>query len=188
MDKTEMRKSFLAKRNELDPQRMAQKSLQICEHLLGFILENSTSQVFFFKSIKNEPNLDFLAEIVFERLPLALPVVQSENDMAFYQWKRRDVLKQNRWNIPEPNPRKAQKMDPDKQTVILIPCLAVDEKGIRLGFGKGYYDQYLEKHPQAISIAVAFSEFVVDTLPQDEWDKAVQWIGSEKGLRRVSPL
>ncbi|MBI2602885.1 MAG: 5-formyltetrahydrofolate cyclo-ligase [Deltaproteobacteria bacterium] len=186
MDKSAMRSSFLTKRTQLNPQRVSQGSLQICEHLLGFILEQATSQVCLFKSIKNEPRLEFLAEILFERLPLGLPVVLSDKEMEFHRWKRNDVLKTNKWGIPEPSPRRAPKMVPDERTVVVIPCLAVDKKGIRLGFGKGYYDIYLAKYPQVVSIAVAFDEFIVDELPLDDWDKPVQWIGSEKGLLKPS--
>ena len=60
--------------------------------------------------------------------------------MSFYHWKKNDVLNLNKYGIPEPIVSK--KVVPD---ISLVPLLAFDRKN-RIGYGKGFYDRYLNKY------------------------------------------
>lgn len=55
--------------------------------------------------------------------------------------------------------------------IILVPGLAFDQHKHRIGYGRGYYDQLISKHPEVPAWGVAFREQLVDTLPIDPWDQ-----------------
>ena len=59
-----------------------------------------------------------------------------------------------------------------KNTVIFLPALAIDKSGYRLGYGKGYYDRYLEKYSyiKPYTVGVIYDELVFDELPHDKYD------------------
>ena len=81
-------------------------------------------------NIENFKNFNFL-----------LPVVEKKGLMNFYSWKKNDILLLNKYGIPEPI--KSQPIVPD---IMFLPLLSFDRFKNRLGYGKGYYDKYLNKH------------------------------------------
>ena len=70
-----------------------------------------------------------------------LPIVERNNEMNFFPWKKNEVLLVNKFGLLEPI--KFISKIPD---IILIPALAFDENKYRLGYGKGFYDRYLNKY------------------------------------------
>ena len=66
--------------------------------------------------------------------------------------------------------------------VIVAPCLALDPRGQRLGYGAGYYDRTLPKYaPPAITIAVAYQFQLLVEIPPSKTDVAVDWVVTDKG-------
>ncbi len=86
--------------------------------------------------------------------------------------------------IMEPVLTEAREISIQEVTGILVPGLGFDSKGVRLGKGKGYYDKALQNY-QGITVGVSFSSLIVDELPADPWDVRVQWIATEKGLKKA---
>ena len=75
----------------------------------------------------------------------------------------------NEWQIPEPIATTF--VHPAHFDFVLIPLLAVDNKGNRVGYGKGYYDQFLKEcNPNCKLIGVSFFEPISETLITDQWD------------------
>lgn len=68
---------------------------------------------------------------------------------------------------------------------LLIPALAFDLSGQRLGRGKGFYDRFLETFT-GLRVGVIHSSRILESLPADDWDQRVQWVASEKGVKPVS--
>ncbi len=110
----------------------------------------------------------------------ALPVVIAKNTpLVFRQWAPGDALVLGRWNIKVP-PEEAPEVLPD---VLLVPLLAFDRKGFRLGYGGGFYDRTLEKLralKSVTAIGVAYSGQEVDAVPYDAFDQRLDWIMTEK--------
>ena len=69
-----------------------------------------------------------------------------------------------------------------KMDVAIMPLLAVDEKGNRLGYGGGYYDRYLSRHPETFKIAYAYDGQVVGSIPTEATDIKVDAIVTEKRI------
>ena len=101
--------------------------------------------------------------------------------MNFFRWKKNDILLINKFGIMEPI--KSKKIIPD---LMLIPLLAYDKNKHRLGFGKGFYDNYLNKHlknfKNIITVGVAFSFQKYHKLPLSKNDVKLDYILSEKGI------
>ena len=76
----------------------------------------------------------------------------------FYKWKQNEILYVNKYGMLEPVLQTKSKMVPD---IMLIPLLAYDKNKSRLGYGKGFYDKYLnryiKKNKKIITVGVAFS-------------------------------
>ena len=110
----------------------------------------------------------------------ALPVVVAKNTpLVFRQWAPGDALVLGRWNIRVP-PEAAPEVLPD---VLLVPLLAFDRKGFRLGYGGGFYDRTLEKLralKKVTAIGIAYAGQEVDAVPYEEFDQRLDWIMTEK--------
>ena len=112
---------------------------------------------------------------------ILLPVVEKNNLINFYQWKRNDVLTVNKFGILEPI--KAETKIPD---IIIVPLLAFDKDKYRLGYGKGYYDRYLNKYikqyKDTMTVGVAFSFQKHNKLPINKNDVKMDFILTDKGI------
>ena len=102
--------------------------------------------------------------------------------MNFFPWKKNEVLLVNKFGLLEPI--KFISKIPD---IILIPALAFDENKYRLGYGKGFYDRYLNKYlkkfKNILTVGVAFSFQKYHKLPNDKNDVALDYILTEKGIK-----
>jgi 5-formyltetrahydrofolate cyclo-ligase len=110
----------------------------------------------------------------------ALPIVVGKNTpLVFRQWTPGEPLLVGRWDIKIPS-ETAREVIPD---VLLVPLLAFDRQGYRLGYGGGFYDRTLEqlraqKKVKAIGLAYAAQE--VDSVLHDEHDQRLDWIMTER--------
>ena len=80
---------------------------------------------------------------------------------------------------------------PCRPEIVLVPLLAFDAEGRRLGYGGGYYDRTLAAlragAPGVLAVGVAFSAEEAQDLPEDEFDERLDWIVTEKEARRFGP-
>jgi 5-formyltetrahydrofolate cyclo-ligase len=129
------------------------------------------------------PLLDWLRQLGWR---VALPIVEQEGGvLLFRQWEPEIALEVGYHGIRQPT-AEAEVCTPD---VLLIPLLAFDRQGRRLGYGGGYYDRTLSQYTQdghdLVSIGVAFSKQEVENVPFDDWDYHLDMILTERGLCRV---
>ena len=119
-------------------------------------------------------------KLVAEGWITALPVVVAKNTpLVFRQWAPGDALVLGRWDIQVP-PEEAPEVLPD---VLLVPLLAFDREGFRLGYGGGFYDRTLEKLraiKKVTAIGIAYAGQEMDTVPRDGFDQRLDWIMTEK--------
>lgn len=108
---------------------------------------------------------------------LILPKV-SNTVLTFFQVKNCSTdLSLSRWGILEPILGKCQEIDPLDISLAIVPGLAFDSFGHRLGYGKGYYDRFLERYPTCQSIGVGYKEQLFrSSLPTLSTDKALSCI------------
>ena len=112
---------------------------------------------------------------------LLLPVIEENNTMNFFPWKQNDVLQVNRYGMLEPF-----KSNQSVPNIMLVPLIAFDKNKFRLGYGKGFYDRYLNKYLKVFknifTVGVAFSFQKHHNLPINKKDVKLNYILTEKGI------
>ena len=110
-----------------------------------------------------------------------LPIIDDKKQMHFFPWRKKQVLFVNKFGILEPARTKVSIPD-----IIIVPLLSFDKKKYRLGYGKGFYDRYLNKYlkqfKKILSVGVAFSFQKHHKLPIDKNDVQLDYILTEKGI------
>ena len=130
-----------------------------------------------------EVNILQLFELSFaNNIKTFLPVVKKNNLMNFYQWKNKDTLQINKHGMLEP----VLQLNETIPNIMLVPLLAYDNKKNRLGYGKGFYDKYLQKYFQRykniLTIGIAFSFQKHHKLPVTYNDIKLNYILTEEGI------
>lgn len=124
--------------------------------------------------------LELLHRLASEGWVTALPVVVGKNEpLIFRRWSPDEVLVSGLWGIQIPVDT-APEVSPD---VLLVPMLAYDARGYRLGYGGGFYDRTLAKLralKKITAIGVAYSGQEVEEVPHDEHDQPLDWIMTER--------
>ncbi len=111
---------------------------------------------------------------------LALPSVEPDKPLAFRAWTMGDAMHTSPYGIAEPLAG-APEAVPD---LVLVPLLAFDATGHRLGYGGGFYDRTLQALKGATAIGVAYAGQEVPALPREAHDHPLQAVITENGLRR----
>ena len=117
---------------------------------------------------------------------VALPRTRENGQMDFHFIRSEADLTLGALRIPEPF-EECPRFDPQisgKSVLMIVPGLSFDKNGYRLGYGKGYYDRYLE-HCDITTAGLVYSDFLVDKLPRGHFDLPVHYIVTEKGVTSV---
>ena len=125
--------------------------------------------------------LKFLENNYIKNKNVLLPAIERKNNMNFYSWEKNQALIVNQFGMLEPNKTKIK-----IPNLMLIPILAFDKHKYRLGYGKGFYDRYLNKYlkkfKNIVTVGVAFSFQKHHKLPRDKNDVRLDYILTEKGI------
>ena len=117
---------------------------------------------------------------------LALPVMQGKADpLLFRAWTPGDTLIAGVWGIRQPAPEQPEVL-PD---IVLVPLLAFDARGYRLGYGGGYYDRtlpHLRTFKPILAVGLALDELEVDAVPHLDYDERLDWVLTPSGARQRS--
>ncbi len=160
MQKAELRKKYKSLRSELSIEAIDRLSMEIANKLLKLpIWDASFYHVFLTIEEQKEVNTDYILNILSGK---DKHIVLSKSDfettlMTHYLLTDSTVIKKNKYNIPEPV--NGIEITNNKIEVVFVPLLAFDKKGHRVGYGKGFYDKFLnECKPDTIKIGVSFFE------------------------------
>jgi 5-formyltetrahydrofolate cyclo-ligase len=106
--------------------------------------------------------------------------------LSWHLWRSGEPLQKGVYGISEPDP-KAAIIEPDRVDLILVPAVACDVRGYRLGYGGGYYDRLLSLPiwSSKTTIGIAFEFAYLPELPIDNWDRPLQGVCTEMGLKMV---
>jgi 5-formyltetrahydrofolate cyclo-ligase len=177
--KRQARAAASTARNNIHPIEGAGAALAV----RGLPVERETSRniVSAFHSFGSEiSTFELFGRLVRDGWTTALPVVVSKNvPLVFRQWAPGEPLVLGRWDIKVP-PDTAPEVLPD---VLLVPLLAFDRKGYRLGYGGGFYDRTLEKLraiKKVTAIGIAYGAQEVDSVLRDEHDQQLDWVMTER--------
>lgn len=144
--KKELRKEYLSKRKELSDQDILQLDQALFQEFKAYSLAGMRFIHFFLPIQKyREPNTLRLIHWILKDHPEINIVLSKSNIetnlMEHYLWDNQQEIKGNRWGIDEP--QGGTKVLPQQLDAVIIPLLAFDKKGNRVGYGKGFYDRFL---------------------------------------------
>ena len=178
--KAEARRRARAKRARLGVEEQAQASAALRSHLTVFLQEFPDAVVAGYWPLGGEVDLrPLLAEWhQAGRIALLPRVTGPGQPLCFHRWTPSMVLEPARFGVEEP-PAGAPTLRPD---VLLVPALAVDAQGYRLGYGGGFYDRTLEELHPITAIGVVFAAQRVEKLPHDDFDRRLTHLATEEGL------
>ena len=171
---------MLEKRDGLDAREIAVRSKCIQDFLLNSKEFGSAKVVGAYYAFGSEVKTDLIvqkAKALGKKV--ALPSVEGES-LTFYELSSGKYLVKGRFGIMEPLPYGPV----DKIDLLLVPGIAFDKKGYRLGYGKGYYDKFLAKK-EVFSVGLAYSFQLIDSLPSGEYDKRMHAIATEDGISNL---
>jgi len=160
MTKSELRKKYKALRNTLSIKDIDGKSLAIANKLLGLnIWSKSFYHVFLTIAEHKEINTDYILNILAGKDKHTVISKSNFKTINLENCLLTDstIIKPNHWNIPEPVD--GIKIENSKIEVVFVPLLCFDKKGNRVGYGKGFYDNFLSDcNPDTIKIGLSLFE------------------------------
>ena len=169
---------MLERRNRLTSHEIAKRSKSIQEFVINskeFLQAKVVGAYFAFGSEVTTELIITRAKILGKKI--ALPRVEEEKITFYEPSSMKSLIRGGRFGIMEPPPY-GQISEID---VLVVPGIAFDKKGNRLGYGKGYYDRLLS-YKRTFSVGLAYSFQLLENLPHDRYDKRLDAIASEDAL------
>ncbi|HAC66374.1 MAG TPA: 5-formyltetrahydrofolate cyclo-ligase [Cyanothece sp. UBA12306] len=176
MSKKQLRRQLLKQRQLLEEKTWQEKSDLICQNLQSFPLFQEARTILAYFSFRQEPMLDSLFTDGrcwgFSRC--------VDQSLVWHLWTPGDTLEKGNYGILEPH-RDAPILNPCEVDLILVPAVACDHQGYRLGYGGGFYDRLLSS-PQwqdIPTLGIIFDFAYISQVPVDPWDRKLNAICTE---------
>ena len=181
MNKETVRKHYIDKRNKLSAEEIKSSSKVLAEKFIVSGLWKNCRCIHIFISIpgKAETDTSFLIDFFFDLHPeikVCTSVIDANgNDLLHTCITPVTTYVPNKWNIPEPVERTA--LHEKEIDLVLLPLLAFDKKGNRVGYGKGFYDRFLQNcKPDVIKVGLSLFEPTEELIEADSWDVPLNWV------------
>lgn len=174
--KAEQKKRALAARRALSAEERAARSAAICERLLTLPELREAGTILSYRAMPDEADPAALERALGARFvyPRCLGGGRMEARLPNGPWKP------GPFGIEEPDPACSELVRPEEIDAVLVPCVAFDASGGRLGHGAGYYDRYLSLCPQAARICLAFEAQRLERVVTEKHDQPMDRIVTEK--------
>ncbi len=188
--KGDLRKEVLKARNTLTPAEVVEKSMRIATRLEAMEEYQKASTIMFFLGFRSEVQTGMLVDkAIASGKRVAVPVTDVEN--------RRLTpslivdfpagLKPGPWGILEPKPEAMRPLDPEEIDLVVVPGVAFDTYGNRLGYGGGFYDNFLPcTREDAVFVALAYEIQVVPSVSAGPDDIPVHYLLTEERLIKTA--
>lgn len=185
-DKMSLRKEMLARRAAVARDFGIDEANSIRRHIREYVIASGAKYVAGYMPIGSEFDIKpVLTELADFGISLSLPVVKNKNAaLIFRHWQPDQPLQRGTYGIAQP-PESNRLAVPE---LILVPMLAFDGNGHRLGYGGGYYDrtihEFRKNTPELATLGVAFGSQRLDAIPADKNDIALDAVATENGIER----
>ena len=167
-------------RNNLSAEKKQQFDLILQEKFLQTEEYKNAKVLLAFVSKDIEINTELIIkQALSDGKTLALPKCKEENLMDFYIVDDLSQLMEGYYGLLEPNPEKCKMLSETENAVCLVPGLAFDREGYRIGFGKGYYDRFLLDY-KGITVGMCYTKCVEEALPKGYYDRPIDILITEK--------
>ena len=182
--KDELRLDMRAKRRCMTATQMREKSQSICKLLFSLdCIKNADTVCTFISAFKEPDTAEIIQKLLEMGKKVAVPITDTENvTLSLSYIDSAEDLTEGAYGIPEPKTiSAANTVDMD---IILVPGLAFDKNGGRMGFGKGYYDRLLQGS-KATKIGLCYEFQLHSKIPTDAHDVPMDIIVTEEKIWRT---
>ena len=188
IEKNVLRKRFAEKRARMDRETLEIKSSEILEHFFALEQYKNSGSVHTF--IGNMPGEVLTGELITRALSegkrILVPIHKGNDDSPSHsELFDLEDLEQTAFGLLEPAENKITVAKPGDAELIVVPCLAVDRNGNRLGMGSGFYDKFLST-VDSTKVALIFDFQFIDKLPSEEHDVKIDIAVTESGIKRIN--
>ena len=175
MDKKELRRYIREQKRHFTPQQLGEMSLGIMSSLLSNPRVNDADTILMYHSLPDEVDThSALDRLLAMGKKVLLPKVISDTEMTIHEYTGKDSLQPSEpYGILEPTTPEFPILNSDISIVVVVPGMAFDKQGHRLGRGKGYYDRFLSRVPNIYKIGVCFPFQILETVPFEKTDVVV---------------
>lgn len=186
--KQALRQEMRRRRKAMPPEEKAAGEQRLCRRFLESSYYRNCRQLFCFVALPQEPETrGILRQALADGKIVAVPRCLPERRMAFHQLNREVPLEQQllsgSFGVAEPQKTlPVITPQPEQAPLCLVPGLAFDRKGGRLGYGAGYYDRFLAAYPFLLKIGCALTPFLTDCVPTEPTDQRLDGIATESSL------
>ena len=179
--KSELREKYKLIRNCAENKKHKEKL--IYKNFLNSKLADEADCVFAYSAISSEVDISEIIHWSFENnKKVALPVcTDSEGNMEFYFVSDMSELINGSFSIKEPDASVCHKAVFTEKSICLVPGICFGKKGARIGWGKGYYDRFLEAFT-GISVGISFEQCVTEENFSQPHDKNVTYLITDKKI------
>lgn len=173
MDKTALRKTFLERRRSVPVQEVPTWSAQLADRLWAMPTVADAKRIMAYLAMPKEANLDaFIIKALEQGKHVYVPVCVTKTEMVGVRITDLESLARGTLGIRIPN-ETYDIVEPTQLDCILVPGLAFDRRGGRMGMGAGYYDRYLQQIAVEKRIGIAWDNQLLEGMlpmaPHDEW-------------------
>ncbi len=179
--KNELRKMYKEIRKNVENRN--EKNTLINDFLCNSDCFKNCDTVLFYAALSDEVNLDFSIKYAIDNnKKVALPVcIDNNGKMQYYYIRSLDDVKIGAFGVREPDVNFCTLVDDFTDAICIVPAIAFDKSGYRLGYGKGYYDRFLCNF-DGISIGISYDECITQKLCVDSFDIPVDYIVTQSGV------
>lgn len=165
--KQSIRKQVYQQRQLADPAELAAASESICRQVIALPAFSEANWIYTYIDFNHEVATATIVHTAWQSgKRVAAPKVVGQ-ELVFYEITSYQQLQTGYFGISEPE---GCPPVPEAAALIIVPGVAFDGKRHRVGYGQGFYDRYLNRHPQHKTVAVAFDFQLFEEVPQDQRD------------------
>ncbi|MGN0599937.1 MAG: 5-formyltetrahydrofolate cyclo-ligase [Oscillospiraceae bacterium] len=185
--KKELRAKYKQIRKDMLPQTKAALDEKICRKLVSTDAYKRCKRLLTYVSTEIEVDTMQLIHTALEDgKEVAVPrCIDGTRNMDFYIITSDKQLESGTFGVLEPDPEKCELLTCFDEAVCIVPALAYDMEGYRLGYGKGYYDRFLSAHSGLYNIGIEYCSCIASSLVRGRFDIAANLIVTEKYIKRI---
>ena len=182
--KEQLRVELLAKRRKLDKEFIAIQSAKMANLLYASPFYQSSKIIMLFLSMPDEPQMLNIIEHAWDQGKMVcVPHMRQQFGlMDAARIESMDGLVQGRFNMMVPDPTQLNLVDPGLIDLVVVPAVAFDYDGNRLGMGAGYYDRFIPQARKAELIGAIWSSQILNRVPTGRYDQSVNYLLTEDAI------
>jgi 5-formyltetrahydrofolate cyclo-ligase len=181
--KKKIRREMRQLRDSLSMHDIDSKSSAIGARLWRLIEEGQFESIMFYISFGSEVRTQScIVRAIDSGKTIVVPICTSDEKRQLVPSRLLDLqseVKVSKFGIPEPKPELRRPFPLDRIDLVVVPGLAFDERGYRIGYGARYYDHFLAECPQALFVGVAYEMQILEYISPAAWDVPVHKVITE---------